>query len=279
MGCSGASRVRVRAAGVCDRVAHAGSLRGRLFVRRDLIHWVIEGGASFLGGAVVRISAIRLALVVSHPIQYFVPLYRRLARRSDMILKVFFTWHVGKAAVEDRGFKQAVSWDIPMTEGYPFELVPNISHRPGTHRFLGLHNPALVERVTAWKPDVVQVTGWAWLSHLQALHALQRPTLFRGDSHLLDGKPSGMHGRIKRRLLQRVFSWPAGFLAVGSANAEYYKYFGVDASRLYPCVHSIDVERFAEPADALEQQARDWRARLEIRSEQKVLLFAGKFEA
>jgi len=141
MGCSGASRVRVRAAGVCDRVAHAGSLRGRLFVRRDLIHWVIEGGASFLGGAVVRISAIRLALVVSHPIQYFVPLYRRLARRSDMILKVFFTWHVGKAAVEDRGFKQAVSWDIPMTEGYPFELVPNISHRPGTHRFLGLHNP------------------------------------------------------------------------------------------------------------------------------------------
>jgi glycosyltransferase involved in cell wall biosynthesis len=29
----------------------------------------------------------------------------------------------------------------------------------------------------------------------------------------------------------------------------------------------------------LEQQARDWRARLEIRSEQKVLLFAGKFEA
>jgi glycosyltransferase involved in cell wall biosynthesis len=279
MGCSGASRVRVRAAGVCDRVAHAGSLRGRLFVRRDLIHWVVEGGASSLGRAVVR---MRLALVVSHPIQYFVPLYRRLARRSDMILKVFFTWHAGQAAVEDRGFKQAVAWDIPMTEGYPFELVPNISHRPGTHRFLGLRNPALVERVTAWKPDVVQVTGWAWLSHLQALHALQRrgvPTLFRGDSHLLDGKPSGMHGRIKRRLLQRVFSWPAGFLVVGSANAEYYKYFGVDAARLYPCVHSIDVERFAEPADALEQQARDWRARLQIRSEQKVLLFAGKFEA
>ena len=108
---------------------------------------------------------MRLALVVSHPIQYFVPFYRRLARRSDMILKVFFKWHAGQAAVEDRGFKQAVAWDIPMTEGYPFELVPNISHRTETHRFSGLHNPALVERVTAWKPDVVprSVPSISWL--------------------------------------------------------------------------------------------------------------------
>ena len=82
-----------------------------------------------------------------------------------MILKVFFKWHAGQAAVEDRGFKQAVAWDIPMTEGYPFELVPNISHRTETHRFSGLHNPALVERVTAWKPDVVprSVPSISWL--------------------------------------------------------------------------------------------------------------------
>jgi glycosyltransferase involved in cell wall biosynthesis len=224
---------------------------------------------------------IRLAIIVSHPVQYFVPLYQRLARRSDVAIKVFFTWHVGQAAVEDRGFQQPVAWDIPLTEGYPFELVPNTSARPGTHGFFGLRNPALIERVTSWQPDVVYITGWAWLSHLQALHtlALRRvPTLFRGDSHLLDGKSSGVRGLIKRTVLRRVFSWPAGFLAVGSANAEYYEYFGVDAVRLYRCVHSIDVTRFARPADALEREARDWRARLGIASDQKVLLFAGKFE-
>src|SRR4029077_18860912 len=101
MGCPGASRARVRAAGACDRVTHAGSLARQGADAKAMRHvrpgvWggaAVEGGASFLGGAVVRISAIRLALVVSHPIQYFVPLYRRLARRSDMILKVFFTWH------------------------------------------------------------------------------------------------------------------------------------------------------------------------------------------
>ncbi len=240
-----------------------------------------QGGTECIGRTLVSGSSIRLAIIVSHPVQYFVPLYQRLARRSDIAIKVFFTWHAGQAAVEDRGFRQPVAWDIPLTERYPFELAPNTSARPGTHGFFGLRNPALVERVTAWQPDVVHITGWAWLSHLQALHtlALRRvPTLFRGDSHLLNGKPSGVRGLIKRAALRRVFSWPAGFLVVGSANAEYYRFFGVDAARLYACVPSIDVERFAQSANALEQEARAWRASLGIGPDQRVLLFAGKFE-
>src|SRR5712691_275656 len=124
----------------------------------------------------------RLAFVVSHPIQYYVPLYQRLARRSDLAIKVFFTWHAGQAAVEDHGFKMPVAWDIPLTAGYEFELVPNVASDPGTHHFLGLKNPSLVERVTAWRPDVVHITGWAWLSHFLALRAFRKkgiPTLFR----------------------------------------------------------------------------------------------------
>ena len=39
----------------------------------------------------MRSSRLRLAIIVSHPIQYYVPLYKRLARRDDLIVKVFFT--------------------------------------------------------------------------------------------------------------------------------------------------------------------------------------------
>ena len=70
----------------------------------------------------------RLAIIVSHPIQYYIPLYQRLAQRDDLIIKVFYTWHVGHAAVEDRGFKTPVAWDIPLTEGYEFELIQNGGH-------------------------------------------------------------------------------------------------------------------------------------------------------
>jgi glycosyltransferase involved in cell wall biosynthesis len=223
----------------------------------------------------------RLAIVVSHPIQYYAPLYQRLARRHDIITKVFFTWHDGQTALEDRGFRTRVTWDIPVTGGYEFELVPNISPDPGTHHFLGLHNPSLVERVTGWRPDVVHVTGWAWYSHIMALRSLNKqgiPTLFRGDSHLLDVRQWGPRWWAKRALLERIFSWPSGFLVTGSANRAYYEAFGVEASRLHPCPHSIDVGRFAEPDDLLEEEAAQWRQELQITSDQRVLLFAGKFE-
>jgi glycosyltransferase involved in cell wall biosynthesis len=223
----------------------------------------------------------RLALIVSHPIQYFTPLYSRLGRRADVAIKVFFSWHAFDSAVTDRGFGKRLVWDIPLTEGYEFELVPNRSSDPGTHRFFGLRNPTLVERVMAWRPDVVHVTGWAWFSHLKALREFHQRgvrTLFRGDSHLLDSEPIGPRGWIKCTVLREVFSWPAGFLVVGAANRAYYEYFGVEVARLHSCPHSIDVERFAEPAQMLEHEAMRWRAQLGILPGQKVFLFAGKFE-
>lgn len=226
-------------------------------------------------------SSVRLAIIVSHPIQYYAPLYQRLAQRTDMVIKVFFTWHAGQSTIEDRGFKTEFAWDIPLIEGYEFALVRNISADQGTHRFFGLNNPSLVEQVSAWQPDVVHITGWAWLSHLVALRAFYKkgiPTLFRGDSHLLDVRRRGLRWWIKRVLLKRIFSWPTAFLVVGSANRSYYQAFGVASDRLLPCPHCIDVRRFADPVDALEQRADHWRLQLGIARERCVLLFAGKFE-
>ena len=225
--------------------------------------------------------APRLAVIVSHPIQYFVPLYRRLAASEDVDLRVFFTWHSGQAPVRDPGFARDVRWDIPLTAGYAFEPVPNTSHDPGTHHFWGLQNPSLVERVVAWRPDAAVVHGWASLSHLQALRSLPRrgiPTLLRGDSHLLDAVRSGLGWRGKKALLSRIFSWPTGFLVVGQANRAYYQAFGVAEDRLFACPHSIDVGRFAEPSAWLEAEAARWRQGLGIAPDRPVVLYAGKFE-
>jgi glycosyltransferase involved in cell wall biosynthesis len=175
-----------------------------------------------------------------------------------------------------------VAWDIPLMEGYDFELVPNASSDPGTHHFGGLSNPTLVDCVAAWRPDVVHVTGWAWRSHLLAMRAFSKrgiPVLFRGDSHLLDRAHKGPGWWVKRALLGQVFSWPNGFLVVGKANRAYYEAFGVRPDRLHYCPHSIDVRRFAGPQDDFETEATRWRQDLGIAPDRCVLLFAGKFEA
>ena len=223
----------------------------------------------------------KLAFIVSHPIQYYVPLYRRLAVRSDVQIKVFYTWHAGQSAQLDQGFKKTVAWDIPLTDGYNFELIHNTARTPGSHHYWGLQNPELVARVLAWQPDAVHVTGYAWHSHLWAMRSLARrgvPVLFRGDSHLLDGGQSGWRWQAKKFLLTQIFSWTAAFLCVGQANKKYYRAFGVPEEKLFDCPHSIETARFAEPDAELERQARGQRSEIGIPESSKVLLFAGKFE-
>jgi glycosyltransferase involved in cell wall biosynthesis len=127
----------------------------------------------------------------------------------------------------------------------------------------------------------VHVTGWAWLSHFVALRAFQTkgiPTLFRGDSHLLDENQEGFRWWLKSVLLKKVFSWPSAFLVTGSANRVYYQAFGVEPHRLYDCPHSIDVARFSEPDAQYEEAAKHWRQELGIADDRCVILFAGKFE-
>lgn len=226
-------------------------------------------------------TARRLAIIVSHPIQYYVPLYRSLANRTDLEIKVFFTWHDGSAPQHDPGFGRSFSWDIPLTEGYEYELVPNQSSNPGTHHFFGLRNPELFDRVMGWRPDAVHITGYAYASHLRGIGQFSRrgvPILFRGDSHLLDEDKTSLRWQIKRLVLRRIYQDITAFLYVGKNNREYYRALSVPERKLFYCPHSIEVGRFAEPNDQFEREAIEWRKELGIGESAKVLLYAGKFE-
>ena len=223
---------------------------------------------------------MRLAFIVSHPIQYYVPIYRDLANRDGVTLKVFYTWRDAGPA-RDVKFGEEFAWDIPLMEGYDFEVVPNTSPEPGTHHRKGLINPDLVERVKAWTPDAVHITGYNYVSHGQAIKELSEagiPVIFRGDSHLLDGRGHWWKWWLKKWFVSRVYRWPAAFPYVGQANRDYYRAFGVPERKLFPVPHTIEVGRFAEPHEELEAKALAWRRELGIPDENFVFLYAAKLE-
>ena len=103
---------------------------------------------------------IRLAVVVSHPIQYYAPWFALLAADPGLESKVFYLWDFGIAERHDKGFAQSVRWDLPLLEGYPSCFIPNRSPDPGTHHFGGLDNPKLVSVLLAWRPDAVLLFGY-----------------------------------------------------------------------------------------------------------------------
>ena len=77
----------------------------------------------------------KIAIITSHPIQYYAPWFCHIANSNDIALKVFYLWNFGVTNKKDTEFKQSFQWDIPLLDGYEYEFVPNVSSNPGTHHF------------------------------------------------------------------------------------------------------------------------------------------------
>ncbi|MGD1030234.1 MAG: glycosyltransferase family 4 protein [Opitutaceae bacterium] len=222
---------------------------------------------------------LRLAVVLSHPTQYYSPWFRWLASNTDLDLRVFYLWDFGTAVRRDPQFQKAFRWDVDLLSGYASEFVPNLSRDPGTHRFFGLRNPALCERLDAWEPGALLLYGYKWMSHLRAVAWARRrrvPVIFRGDSHLL-GRP--IPDWRRRFLLRRLFRRFAAFAYVGRANREYFEAFGVPENRLFFCPHSVDDRLFDPGGDRNRAAAAALRRELGLPDGTRVVLFAGKLIA
>jgi glycosyltransferase involved in cell wall biosynthesis len=223
---------------------------------------------------------LRLAVVTTHPIQYYAPIFQALARARAVMPRVFYTWsQTAEAAVADPGFERAITWDIPLLEGYAHEFVPNTAPRPGTDHFGGLRNPGLITAIEAWGADAVLVFGWSLQSHLQAMRHFKGriPVFFRGDSTLLKQGP-WWRTLARRAALTWVYRHIDVAIAVGSNNKEYYRWCGVPAERVAFAPHAVDTRRFADPDGAHARRALQWRSELGIPPESRVIVFAGKFQ-
>jgi len=220
----------------------------------------------------------RLAIINTHPIQYYSPLYRELARRDGIAIHVFYGWQGARGETYDQGFEQDVSWDIPLLEGYEHTFVENVASKPGTQHFRGIISPGLVPAIENWAPDAVLIFGWNFWAHLRALQHFHGriPVLFRGDSTLLDER-SGPRRWLRRLFLKWVYGHVDHALYVGQNNRAYFEAHGFDDENLTWVPHAIDNDRFARASDA-NQEAAQWRTELGVSGEERVVLFAGKLE-
>jgi len=188
-------------------------------------------------------------------------------------------WDFGVTRKQDPGFGQTLCWDIPLLEGYPWEMVPNRSRRPG-FRFWGIDNPELDGRLRVYAPDAVLCMGYNYATFARLLLRWDRkrsPLLLRGDSHRLVPR-KGAREWLKRQLLTAIFRRFAAFLYVGEANRDYWRQHGVSEEKLFFSPHAVDNSRFMANTEAAHQEARVWRRELGIPEDRQVILFAGKFE-
>jgi glycosyltransferase involved in cell wall biosynthesis len=221
----------------------------------------------------------KLAIITTHPIQYNAPWFRQVAAQPGIDLKVFYLWDSGVTSRVDPGFKHAVTWDIPLLDGYAHEFVPNVSADPGTSHFMGLQNPTLSRRVRAFDPGAVLLLTYNYASTHRFLWTWRSsPLLFRGDSHRLVPR-AGVKEWVRRAALSGMMRRYAAFLYVGGANRRYFLHHGVPEPRLFFAPHAVDNARFLRERAVAESDAAAWKREIGIPEGHTVILFAGKFEA
>ena len=105
----------------------------------------------------------KLLIISSHPIQYNAPLFKLIAERNHINLKVFYTWSQSqKGELHDPGFAITRAWDIPLLEGYEYEFIDNTSKDPGSNHFWGIINPDIIDKIKKYNPDAIMVYGWSF---------------------------------------------------------------------------------------------------------------------
>jgi glycosyltransferase involved in cell wall biosynthesis len=221
---------------------------------------------------------IRLAIIVSHPIQYFAPWHRELAQVSDIDSKVFFCCDWGITDYIDPGFNMEMAWDIPLLEGYAHEFIP-IAHRPQRLGFWETDNPTVSAALDRFQPDVVTVFGYAhrttWRAALWS-HRNRRPLLLYSDSNVRLA-PVWWKRAIKNIVVRRFYYYVDGALFIGENNRLYHARYGIPTDRLFPGVYPIERRRLLRAVPDRVATRAALRRALCIPPDAFVVLFCGKY--
>ena len=212
----------------------------------------------------------RLAIVSTHPIQYNAPLFRMLASDKRTSVHVFFTREEEEFR-HDAEFGQRVTWDVPLTDGYPHRTQPCNTAR---------QRKRLIQSIEDFTPHTILIYGWNPAGHLACMrHFSGRiPLWFRGDS-ILDSGTQGWKRWFRRLGLRWVYRHVDRAFHVGQRNREYFLWAGMNEDQMTLAPHAVDADFFTRDDAARREEALAIRADMGIPESGTVFLFAGKLNA
>lgn len=202
---------------------------------------------------------LRLTIIVSHPIQYYAPLYRAIAAQGRIAIHVIFLSDAGSAAYQDKGFGRQIQWDLPLLEGYDYTIVAPGLPLEGLG-FWQRHHPGLLAAVERTRPDWILVHGYMGRMNWACVAWARRygvKVAYTSDSNIHDNHGNKAKAFLKRIIVGWFFRQVDLFLSTSDSNHTYLRHFGASPERIRRLPFSIDARRFATgappPGQAREQ--------------------------
>jgi len=215
---------------------------------------------------------MRVVIVTSHPVQYTVPLFRRLAQRSVIRPVVLYQSVLGTnlSAMRVSAFDQILVWDVDVLSGYTKAFLAR-SRRATPDRRRSMVDASIVPYLVRGKFDAMVLVGWAyptnWIAAAVA-RISKLPYLLYTDTDVRDHGASS-HVHLRRAAIAVLLRGAAGALYTGTFNRDFYIRRGMSPERLWFAPWSVDNARFAT-GDRLRT-----RAQLRLRDDIVYALFVG----
>jgi glycosyltransferase involved in cell wall biosynthesis len=205
-----------------------------------------------------------LAVVSTHPVQYYAPIFRELSEKLEGRIKVFYEI-VPNRTQQGVGYEREFSWDVDLLAGYRYAVGQ-----------AGLYE--LREALERKEYTVLLMMGWQGTFLLRSLFFSKIsgiPVMVRGDSHL--NTPRSWIKRMVKEPIYRIFLSQFDLcLSVGDASAAYYHHYDVPKNKILPSPHCVDNEWFGSKRKELRARRGELRARWGLKNEDRVFLFVGR---
>ena len=227
---------------------------------------------------------VKLAYLVSHPIQYQAPLLRRIAQEPDIDLTVFFGSSFSVLEYADKGFGVGVKWGVSLLHGYRYEFLPTLRDGQKTGMTWPLNYGILsCLRGSGCEPgfDALWVHGYSTVNAMHgmiAAKALGIPVLLRAESWLRDRSRSGIRLRAKQAFFAGLERMVDGVLCIGTLNRQYWQHYFGDRVPLFDMPYAVDNEFFQKKSRDAVAGRGELMAELKLEAGRKVILFASKLQ-
>ncbi len=222
---------------------------------------------------------VRLGAVATHPIQYWVPIYRQLAQTEWLDFKVYFTSDHSVRGGKDSEFGVAVAWDVPLLAGYEHEFVVNDGGGPGRGGFLSYRSAPLARALKDQPPDALLVPGYSPCLYLQTMRAAQgrgAAIVMRGENtdEALGRNAFKRWGRAM--FLKWLYRRVTAFGAVGTPARRHFERMGVPPERVFWSPYCVDDALFERQHERWMPKRASTRQRLGIGESEPAFVFSGK---
>lgn len=222
---------------------------------------------------------IRVAVLNTHPIQYFAPLYRYITdNAAEIDLTALYCSDYSLRGAVDTGFSRVVTWDVDLLEGYKHRYLGARATKRTPRGFWSLWVPEIWSELRRERYDVLWLHGYGyivcWLALLAAKSSGTK-VMFRGETHMSLIRPNWRR-RIRDAVLRRVFRSIDAFLAIGSRNRDYYLAMGVAPEKIHLVPYSVDNDRFISAARISGAERLGIRVEMGFDADIPVILYASK---